>query len=95
MRRTTRAYLLLQAQTMSVGTEFIFYMVELARFLVGLLAIQKIKKEVSQILSERETRYLQYFGGKPFENGFHEFNLFLLQMDRLQLTAVYCNRREL
>ena len=30
-RRHTRACLLLQAQTMTVGTEFIFYMVELAR----------------------------------------------------------------
>ena len=32
-RRTTRAYLLLQAQTMAVGTKFIFYMMDLARFL--------------------------------------------------------------
>ena len=34
---------------------------------------------------------------KPQTNGFHEFvfivSLFLLQLDRLQLTAVYCNRR--
>ena len=33
---------------------------------------------------------------KPQTNGFHEFILLfyiLLQMDRLQLTAVYCNRR--
>ena len=32
----------------------------------------------------------------PQTNGFHEFILFfsfLLQIDRLQLTAVYCNRR--
>ena len=39
--RTTRAYLLLQAQTMAVGTEFIFYMVELARFLVVFLQFRK------------------------------------------------------
>ena len=34
---------------------------------------------------------------KPQTNGFHEFILLfsiLLQIDRLQLTAVYCNRRE-
>ena len=34
---------------------------------------------------------------KPHTNGFHEFTLLfsiLLQMDRLQLTAVYCNQRE-
>ena len=33
---------------------------------------------------------------KPQTNGFHEFILLfsiLLQIDRLQLTAVYCNRR--
>ena len=30
---------------------------------------------------------------KPQTNGFHEFIPFLLQIDRLQLTAVYCNRR--
>ena len=34
---------------------------------------------------------------KPQTNGFHEFILLfsiLLEIDRLQLTAVYCNRRE-
>ena len=34
---------------------------------------------------------------KPLTNGFHEFILLfsiLLQIDRLQLTAVYCDRRE-
>ena len=34
---------------------------------------------------------------KPQTNGIHEFILLfsiLLQIDRLQLTAVYCNRRE-
>ena len=33
---------------------------------------------------------------KPQANGFHEFILLfsiLLQLDRLQLTAVYCDRR--
>ena len=30
---------------------------------------------------------------KPQTNGFHDFSV-LLQIDRLQLTAVYCNRRE-
>ena len=35
-RRITRAYLFLQAQTMG-GTKFIFYMVELARFLMVFL----------------------------------------------------------
>ena len=42
-RRTTRAYLLLQAQTMG-GTKFIFYMVELARFLVVFLQFRKSRR---------------------------------------------------
>ena len=33
------------------------------------------KKEVSQVLSERVTRFFQYLA-RIFENGFHEFNLF-------------------
>ena len=41
-RRTTRAYLLLQTQTM--GTEFIFYMVELARFLMVFLQFRKSRR---------------------------------------------------
>ena len=32
--------------SLAVGTEFIFYMVELARFLGGLFIIQKVKEEV-------------------------------------------------
>ena len=30
---------------------------------------------------------------KPHTCDFHDFSLILLQLDRLQLTAVYCNRR--
>ena len=41
---------------------------------------------------EREDPLLTVLWRKPSDDGFHEFN-FLLQMDRLQLTAVYCNRR--
>ena len=44
VRRTIRAYLLLQAQTMAVGTEFIFCMVELARFLVVFLQFRKSRR---------------------------------------------------
>ena len=43
---------------MAVGTEFIYYMVELARFLVVFLKIQKVKEEVSKVLRMNgETRY--------------------------------------
>ena len=30
---------------------------------------------------------------KPQTCGFHDFSLILLQLDRLQLTVVFCNRR--
>ena len=40
----------------------------------GLLTIQKVKKEVSQVLSERRDPLLRILA-KTFENGFHEFNL--------------------
>ena len=52
-RRTTRAYLLLQAQTMAVGTEFIFYMVELARRLVVFLQFRKSRRRRAKVLNER------------------------------------------
>ena len=42
---------------------------------------------------ERRDPLLMVLCRKLSEDGFHEFNSFLLQMDRLQLTAVYCNRR--
>ena len=42
---------------MEVGTEFVFYMVELARFLVVFLKIQKVKEEASKVLGKNgETR---------------------------------------
>ena len=51
----------------------------------GLLIIQKVKKVVSQVLSER--------GGKNLRKRLSQIPFILLQIDRLQLTAVYCNRR--
>ena len=47
---------------MGVGTEFIFYMVELARLLVVFLIIPKVKKEVTQVLSERGDLLLAVIG---------------------------------
>ena len=42
---------------MGLGTKFIFYMVELARFLVVFFTIQKVTEVASQVLNEGETRY--------------------------------------
>ena len=55
---TTRAYSLLLPQTMAVGTEFIFYMVELARFLVVFLQLRKSRRRRAKSLMNGETRYL-------------------------------------
>ena len=56
-RRTTRAYLLLQAQTMAVGTEFIFHMVELARLLVVFLQFRKSRRRWAKSWVNGLTRY--------------------------------------
>ena len=54
------------------------------------LIIQKVKKEVSQVLSERWDPFRAVFGKNLTMT---LTNSILLQIDRLQLTAVYCNRR--
>ena len=46
-RRTTRAYLFLQTPTMG-GTQFIFYMVELARFMVDSLSFRKSRRRCTK-----------------------------------------------
>ena len=59
----------------------------------GLFILMKVNMEMNQVLIEQgDLLYKQVFGtilqGMIFLNSFT-----LLQMDRLQLTAVYCNRR--
>ena len=58
----------------------------------GLLIIPKVKKEMYQVLSERETCCLPSLD-KTSDVRLSRFVVILLQIDRLQLTAVYCNRR--
>ena len=59
----------------------------------GLLNIQKVKEEASKVLGKNgETRCLQYFS-ENLRRWLSRIQLILLQIDRLQLTAVYCNRR--
>ena len=77
-----------------MGTEFFFFffMVELARFLVDSLFLWKSPLRWNQVLIERSDLLYKYLEtilqGMIFLNSFT-----MLQMDRLQLTAVYCNRR--
>ena len=48
---------------MAVCIEFVLYMVEMARLLVVVLKIQKVKEEACKVLGMNgETRYLHYFG---------------------------------
>ena len=62
------------------------------KVLGGLLILMKVTMEMDQVLIEQGDLLYKYFGtilqGMIFLNSFT-----LLQMDRLQLTAVYCNRR--
>ena len=59
----------------------------------GLLILPKVTMEMHQVLNERRDLLIAVFGkilrGKTSMN-----SIFVLQMDRFQLTAVYCNRRE-
>ena len=59
----------------------------------GLLVIPKVKKEMNQGLSERGDPLLAVFG-KLLWKRLSRIQFIFLQIDRLQLTAVYCNRRE-
>ena len=58
----------------------------------GLLILPKVTMEMHQVLNKRGDLLIAVFGkilrDKTFMN-----SIYLLQMDRLQLTAVYCNRR--
>ena len=91
-RRTIRAHSFLEEQSMAVGIEFVFYMVEMARFPGGLLTIQTVKEEASKSLGkERGNPLFTELWRKP-QTCFSRIHSILLQIDRLQLTAVYCNR---
>ena len=88
--RTTRAYLLLQAQTKG-GTKVHLLHGGIGKVPGGRLKIQKVK-EASQIWSERGDPLLTAFG-ENLRKWLSRIQFILLQLDRLQLTSVYCNRR--
>ena len=73
-------------------TKFIFHMVELARFTEDSLSFRKSRRRYTKYWVNGSTRCVQYLASL-FGKNFHEFSLFLLQIDRLQLMTVYCNRR--
>ena len=88
-KKNTCACLLLQTPTMG-GTMFKIHIVELAKFMVDSLSFRKSKKICTKYWVNGATLCLQYlasFFDKTLKT------IILLQIDRLQLTAVYCNRR--
>ena len=54
----------------------------------------EVKEEASKVLGmDGETRYWQYFDENLQKMAFKNSIYFVIQIDRLQLTAVYCDRR--
>ena len=62
------------------------------KVLGGLLILMKVTMEMHQVLTERGERDTSIWN-KCSGHDFLEFIYFVVQMDRLQLTVVYCNRR--
>ena len=94
-RRTNRAHSLLEEQAMEVGIEFVLYLVRMARLLVVFLRIhRKSRKKRQAKACDRSGRTVVYSTlAKTSEERLSRNHSILLQIDRLQLTAVYCNRR--
>ena len=81
---------------METGIEFFFHLVAMERVLVVFLRIQKKSKKgrKQRFAIERVNPLFAEQWRKPQTNGFHVFILFCYRKIVLQLTAVYCNRRE-
>ena len=69
---------LTQTPTMG-GTQFIFYMVELAKFMVDFLSFRKSRKRCTKYRLNEATCCLQYLASF-FGKDFHEFNLFCYRL---------------
>ena len=94
-RRPTRAHSLLEVQTMEIGIEFFLYLVAMARILVVFLRIQRKsrKKRQAKACDRTEEPVVYRTLAKTSDEWLSRIYFILLQIDRLQLTAVYCNRR--
>ena len=95
-RRTNRARSLLEVQTMEIGIEFLLYMVAMARFLV--VCLREFKESQERWGKAKACDW----SGQPViyttlantsEDWHSRIHPILSQIDRLQLTAVFCNRR--
>ena len=94
-RRPTRAHSLLEVQTMETGIEFFLYLVAMARILVVFLRIHRKsrRKRQAKACDRSEQPVVYRTLAKTSEEWLSRIHFISLQLDRLQLTAVYCNRR--
>ena len=94
-RRPTRAHSLLEVQTMETSIEFFFYLVAMARILVVFLRSHRKSRRKRQTKAcDRSGQPVVYRTlAKTSVEWLSRIHFTLLQLDRLQLTAVYCDRR--
>ena len=81
---------------METSIEFLLYLVALARILVVFLRIHRKSKRKRQAKAcDRSGQPVVYRTlAKTADEWLSRIHFILLQLDRLLLTAVYCNRRE-
>ena len=94
-RTTTRAHTLLEVQRMETCIEFFLLLVAMARILVVFLRIpRKSRKRWQAKVCDRTGQPVVYRTlAKTSNKWISRIHSFLSQIDRLQLTAVFCNRR--
>ena len=94
-RTTTQASAILEVSILAPIIEFFLQLVAMERFLVELIIIQ-MKVHTMSIHAKRHDRtgrpVVCRLWIRPQTCDFHIFFFILLQLDRLQLTAVCCNR---
>ena len=90
-RTTTQAPALLEVPGKATVIEFFLHLVAMERILVVFLRIQR--KSTKEDHDRMERPVVCRSLAKTSDEWLSRIHSFLLQIDRLQLTAVYCNRR--
>ena len=79
---------------METSIEFFLYLVAMARILVVFLRIHRMSRRKRQVKAcDRPGQPVVYRTLAKTSDKLSRIHFILLQRDRLQLTAVYCNRR--
>ena len=89
-RTTTQTHAPLEVQRMEIVVEFFLHLVAMERILVVFLRIQRKSTKEDYDRTERPVVYRSL--EKTSDEWLSRIHSFLLHIDRLQLTAVYCNR---